>query len=177
MENNFESNASQTIGKSMVLASVVRAFFKYFTLGVIESNASDAHDMSVYEPKNIKKAIVPHIESVSAIFNQEAFYAISRLNYDENEIEAELKAFVAEGKTEPIDLMRFACRTQECYDAMVNEYKCNFESLLCGSFATLSPHVAGMVNMSDLGEMSVDEAESIINRIANRAYEEGKKLL
>ncbi len=177
MENILEPNASQTIGKGMVLASVVRAFFKYFTLGVIESNATDASDMSVYEPKNVKKAIVPHIERISAIFNQEAFYAISRLNYAESEIEAELKAFAAKGKTTPLDLMRFACRTQECYDAMVNEYKCNFESLLCGSFASLSPHVAGAVNMSELGDMSVVEAESIINRIANRAYQEGKKLL
>lgn len=167
----------ETIGKDKVLAAVVRTFFKYFTLGVIEGKSGGATDMSVYEPKNVKQVMAEHIEDVSRVFNQEAFYAISRLNYVEEELENELTAFVKAGNdTTPMGLMRFACRTAGFYDAMVSEYKRNFESLLCGSFASLSKGSEGYTVNEALGEMSVDAAENIINRLAHKAYEEGKRV-
>lgn len=167
----------ENIEKDKVLAAVVRTFFKYFTLGVIEGKSGDANDMAVYEPKNVKQVMTEHIEDVSRVFNQEAFYAISRLNYVEEELERELMAFAKAGNdTTPMGLMRFACRTAECYDVMVSEYKRNFESLLCGSFASLSKGNEGYTECEALGEMSLEAAESIINRLANKAYEEGKGL-
>ena len=115
---------------------------------------------------------------MSRIFNQEVFFAISRINYVEEELERELQAFVAAGnKTTPMDLMRFACRSDEFYDVMVSEYKRNFESLLCGSFATLSKACEGFTECEALGSIAVDMAENIINRIAHQAYGEGKKLV
>ena len=42
----------EKIEKDKVLAAVVRTFFKYFTLGIIEAYADDPNDMSVYEPKS-----------------------------------------------------------------------------------------------------------------------------
>ena len=114
-----------------MLAAVVRTFFKYFTLGVREGKSADSADMTVYEPKNVKKVMSEHIEDGSRIFNQEVFFAISRINYVEEELELELQAFVAAGnKTTPMDLMRFACRSAEFYDVMVSEYKRKIESLL-----------------------------------------------
>lgn len=168
----------ENIGKDKVLAAVVRTFFKYFTLGVIEGKSADSADMTVYEPKNVKKVMSEHIEDVSRIFNQEVFFAISRINYVGEELERELQAFVAAGnKTTPMDLMRFACRSDEFYDVMVSEYKRNFESLLCGSFATLSKSCEGFTECEALGSIAVDMAENIINRIAHQAYGEGKKLV
>lgn len=165
------------IGKDKVLAAVVRTFFKYFTLGVIEGKYKGSTDMSIYEPKSVKKVMAEHIEEVSRVFNQEAFYAVSRLNYVEEELEHELMAFAKAGNdTSPMGLMRFACRTADCYDTMVNEYKRNFESLLCGSFASLSKGSEGYTVNEALGEMPVEAAENIINRLANKAYEEGKKI-
>ena len=38
----------ENIGKDKVLAAVVRTFFKYFTLGVIEGKSADSSDMTVY---------------------------------------------------------------------------------------------------------------------------------
>ena len=155
----------ENIGKDKVLAAVVRTFFKYFTLGVIEGKSADSADMTVYEPKNVKKVMSEHID-------------ISRINYVEEELERELQAFVAAGnKTTPMDLMRFACRSDEFYDVMVSEYKRNFESLLCGSFATLSKACEGFTECAALGSIAVDMAVNIINRIAHQAYGEGKKLV
>ena len=168
----------ENIGKDKVLAGVVRTFFKYFTLGAIEGNTADAPDADAYEPKNVKQVMSAHIEDVSRVFNQEAFYALSRMNYAEEELEKELIAFANAGNdTTPMGLMRFACRTTDCYDMMVSEYKRNFEALLCGSFASLADVAANYKMGLSFGEISVDLAESIINRIANTAYEEGKKLI
>lgn len=71
----------EKIEKDKVLSAVVRTFFKYFTLGIIEGSAEDAMDMSIYEPKSVKQYVVKHFEKISATFNEEAFYAFSRMNY------------------------------------------------------------------------------------------------
>lgn len=169
----------ETTEKSKALAAVIHTFFKYFILGVIEGKAGDnaSADMRLYEPRNVKQTITEHIEDVSRLFNQEAFYAISRMNYVEEELERELKQFVASGNsTDAMGMMRFACRTENFYSAMVNEYKRNLKSLLCGS---LSPVANGddLTPMTEtLGVIETKAAEDIINRIANCAYEEGRKL-
>ena len=85
------------IEKDKVLAAVVRTFFKYFTLGIIEAYADDPNDMSVYEPKSVKQFVVKHFEKYSQTFNEEAFYAFSRMNYLEEEVEEELKKFMSGG--------------------------------------------------------------------------------
>lgn len=174
-----ESLDMEKIEKSKALAAVVHTFFKYFILGVIEGKAGDnaPADMNLYEPHNVKQTATEYIEDVSRLFNQEAFYAISRMNYVEEELERELKQFIVSGNTaDAMGLMRFACRTEDFYCAMVNEYKRNMESLLCGS---LSPVANGddITPMTEtLGVMETRAAEDIINRIANCAYEEGRKL-
>ena len=168
----------EKIEKDKVLSAVVRTFFKYFTLGIIEGSAEDAMDMSIYEPKSVKQYVVKHFEKISATFNEEAFYAFYRMNYLEEEVEEELQKFISSsGETSTMDLMRFACRTDEFYSTMVSEYKRNFESLLCGSFATLSKACEGFTECEALGIIAVDMAENIINRIAHQAYGEGKKLV
>ena len=49
----------EKIEKDKVLAAVVRTFFKYFTLGIIEAYADDPNDMSVYEPSCLSRNTVP----------------------------------------------------------------------------------------------------------------------
>ncbi len=174
-----KTNDMEKIEKSKALAAVVHTFFKYFTLGVIEGKAdnSASGDMRLYEPHNVKRTATEHIEDVSRVFNQEAFYAISRMNYIEEELEQELKLFVASGNsTDAMGLMRFACRTEDFYNAMVNEYKRNMESLLCGSLSPIADAQGSERSIIALGEMETEAAENIINRIANCAYEEGRKL-
>lgn len=165
----------EKIEKDKVLSAVVRTFFKYFTLGIIESSVEDATDMSVYEPKSVKQFVVKHFEKYSHTFNEEAFYAFSRMNYLEEEVEEELQKFVASGsETSTMDLMRFACRTDEFYSTMVSEYKRNMELLLCGVFSATPEQASTYTRCDSIGNMPQDKAEAIINRIANKAYERGK---
>lgn len=166
----------EKIEKDKVLAAVVRTFFKYFTLGIIESYADDPNDMSVYEPKSVKQFVVKHFEKYSQTFNEEAFYAFSRMNYLEEEVEEELKKFMSGGNVSAMELMRFACRGDEFYSTMVSEYKRNMELLLCGIFSATPEQASQYRRCSSIGEMAQDNAEAIINRIANKAYEKGKSI-
>ena len=164
------------IEKDKVLAAVVRTFFKYFTLGIIEAYADDPNDMSVYEPKSVKQFVVKHFEKYSQTFNEEAFYAFSRMNYIEEEVEEELKKFMSGGNVSAMELMRFACRDDEFYSTMVSEYKRNMELLLCGIFSATPEQASQYTRCNSIGNMPQDNAEAIINRIANKAYEKGKKI-
>lgn len=164
------------IEKDKVLAAVVRTFFKYFTLGIIEAYADDPNDMSVYEPKSVKQFVVKHFEKYSQTFNEEAFYAFSRMNYLEEEVEEELKKFMSGGNVSAMELMRFACRGDEFYSTMVSEYKRNMELLLCGIFSATPEQASQYSRCSSIGKMAQDNAEAIINRIANKAYEKGKSI-
>lgn len=167
----------EKIEKDKVLSAVVRTFFKYFTLGIIEGSAEDATDMGVYEPKSVKQFVVKHFEKYSQTFNEEAFYAISRMNYLEEEVEEELQRFVSvNGSPSAMDLMRFACRTDEFYSTVVSEYKRNMELLLCGIFSATPEQASLYMRCNSIGDMPQDTAEAIINRIANKAYEKGKNI-
>lgn len=165
------------IEKDKVLAAVVRTFFKYFTLGIIEAYADDPNDMSVYEPKSVKQFVVKHFEKYSQTFNEEAFYAFSRMNYIEEEVEEELKKFMSDGNVSDMELMRFACRDDEFYSTMVSEYKRNMELLLCGIFSATPEQASQYTRCNSIGNMAQDNAEAIINRVANKAYEKGKSII
>lgn len=160
------------ITKDIVLAALVRAFFKYYVTAVLESN-TDTDIQERFEPKNIKRMMLNHYELISKAFNQEAFYAISRMNYEADEVENLLKDFIKPSTTE-IDLVRFACRTDEMFNVMVEEYRRNFTNLLSGRIETEDEHVKSYTRHPEIGEMDIDAAENIINRMAAKAYELGK---
>ena len=125
------------------------------------------------EAKNIKRIMLDRYERISKLFNQEAFYALSRMNYEAEEIEQLLKEFVKEHTTD-MELVRFACRTDDMYNVMVEEYRRNFTNLLAGHIETQDEHVGAYTRRPELGEIAIDTAESIINRMAARAYELGQ---
>lgn len=160
------------ITKDIVLAALVRAFFKYYVTAVLESN-TDTDIQERFEPKNIKRMMLNHYELISKAFNQETFYAISRMNYEADEAENLLKDFIKPSTTE-IDLVRFACRTDEMFNVMVEEYRRNFTNLLSGRIETEDEHVKSYTRHPEIGEMDIDAAENIINRMAAQAYELGK---
>lgn len=160
------------IGKDIAIAALVRAFFKYYVTGLLETQ-TDVDPQERFEPKNIKRIMLDRYEHISKLFNQEAFYALSRMNYEAEEIEHLLKEFVTEHTTD-MELVRFACRTDDMYNVMVEEYRRNFTNLLAGHIETQDEHVSAYTRRPELGEIAIDTAESIINRMTARAYELGK---
>lgn len=159
-------------GKDIAIAALIRAFFKYYVTGVLETQ-TDSETSELFEPKNIKRMMLDRYERISKHFNQEAFYALARMNYKADEIESLLKQFATPATTD-MELVRFACLTDDIHAVMVEEYKRNFTNLLAGHIETEEEHVKSYTRNSSIGEIDIDFAESIINRMAARAYELGK---
>lgn len=161
------------ISKDRVLAAIVRTFFKYFVTGIIESQ-SDTGLQQRFEPAYIKKTMLRHYEHISRHFNQEVFFSLMRLNFSEDEFELKLRDFMKPGTTD-MELVRFACRTEELYQTMVSEYKRNFELLLCGRFETQEEHEASYTRLPEPGFTGIRLAENIIGQLAANAYARGKE--
>lgn len=163
----------EKISKNIVISEIVRTFFKYFTTGVMESQAEATNPASL-EPASIKHAMLEHYEKIADCFNREAFYAITRLNFEEGEVERELRGFVND-KTTYMDLVRFACRGEKLYSVLVEEYKRNFEALLCGTIADRYDCEDAFSDHDGFGLADIDLAEDILQRLASKAYSHGKQ--
>lgn len=164
----------EQVNKDKVLAMLVKTFFRYFTLGIVETQSAD-NDMEKFEPQNIKRTMLNHYESISQCFNSEMFYAISRMNYKAEEIEQEIRSFVKKDTTQ-MDLVRLACRTEAFHAAMVSEYRRNFELLMCGRLATQNEHEAAYTRCQILGTIDMQDAIDIISKMTESAYTAGRSI-
>ena len=160
------------IRKDKVLTEIVRTFFKYFTMGVVETGGEITGAMCL-EPANIKRAMLEHYGEIGNCFNREAFYAIARMNFEEGEAERELRDFV-KAETTYMDLVKFACRDDEQYSVLVEEYKHCFEMLLCGIIGVNDSNNEDASDHENIGMVDTDLAEDILRRIAANAYAHGK---
>ncbi len=152
------------IRKDYVLAMLVRLFFKYYVTGIVEKSAK-AGMQDALEPRNVKQLMLEHYEEIGKRYNEEVFYAIVRMNYEEATMEQEIRDFVSQqGTTDMMQLMRFACKTDSFYNTMVEEYKRNFFLLLEGRLATDEEHEEQYTRNESLGSMDIDLAQLIINR-------------
>ena len=91
------------IRKDYVLAMLVRTFFKFFTTAVAERAAQDglADPLSA---RNIKQMMLNHYEQISKVYNQEAFYCLSRMNYEAETVEQHLRDFTLRNGSKPTDI-------------------------------------------------------------------------
>ena len=51
-------------GKDIAIAALVRAFFKYYVTGVLETQ-TDSETSELFEPKNIKRMMLDRYERIS----------------------------------------------------------------------------------------------------------------
>ena len=163
----------EQVNKDRVIAVAVNTFFKYFVTGIIEADDSIPLDKR-FEPAHIKRLMLQHYEQVSVAFNREAFFTFARMNYEDEKLEQEIRAF-ATASTDAMALMRFACKTQEFYDTMVSEYKRNFERLLCGTLETAEEQADNFTRRPDLGTIDVQRADLLLSSLAQHAYEAAAK--
>ena len=153
------------IRKDQVLAALVRTFFKYFLTGIMEGS-------DIADTRAVKQALLEYYEEVSRIYNQEAFYAIARMNYDSIGIETVLRNHPT---TDAMQLVRIACGSEAFYHAMVEEYRRHFMFLLEGRLAT--PEEASQYTpCEEAGLIDEPLAIDIISRMAQNAYTEARKL-
>lgn len=164
----------ETVNKDRVLAMIIKTFFRYFTLGVIEAKHEGAN-IDRLEPADIKRIMLEHYGDISKVFNQEVFFSIARMNFSAETMEQEIRSSVSPATT-AMDLVRIACRTDDFYNTMVSEYKRNFELLMYGHLATADEHEKNYTRCLSMGTMATDTAIDIINKMMGAAYAEGLKM-
>lgn len=117
---------------------LVVQFFRDEMMRIVCSDAKSV-TLESLEPKQVKMAVVQHIEEIAPRFNETMFYAMMRQNYKAEEAETQLRQFVADfaaqnpGKTPGyMELLPFACRTEQCYTQLIDAYKDCFTQMLEG---------------------------------------------
>lgn len=117
---------------------LVANFFRQFMMKIICVDGAQNVTLENLEPRNVKMAVAQHIEEVAPEFNNEMFYAMMTRCYKADEAEAALRTFVAQYVTdnghEPtmMELLPFACRTEDCYNTLIDAYRQHFMAMMDG---------------------------------------------
>ena len=126
---------SKKINSYKAMSVLTRGFFEAFANGIIDCQIIGNDFKKKHNPQNIKQAMLEHYEEISAHFLDIMFPALARLNYpDEKKMQEKLKKEFTDKQADMAQYLRFACKTDKLYEAMVNEYKRNFNRLLQGQF-------------------------------------------
>ena len=96
-------------------------------------------------PQAVKKVMLEHYEDISKNFFDILFNPLAILHYDTaEELVGILRSpDIAPNIKTPMDLIRYACRTDEAHEDMVTEYRRNFSSLLAGKVMSINDFYEG----------------------------------
>lgn len=153
-------------------AAFVRAFFDAFTRGVIDATAKTQQEKT--DTKFVKQAMLNHYEQIYQHFMQTAFMALCRLNYpDFAHMQDAMPESMRQGGANFQDYLRIACKTQELYDATVEEYKRNFSALLTGHIPSPTDHLASYTQGTAESIIEEPMAVHLLTRLVIQAYVSG----
>lgn len=124
----------QQIDNSRILQALIRGFFDALYCGLTDYQDSTAKEL--IQPKKIKEVMTENYEKISVVFNDTLFYPISCLNYTYDEVTEMLKG-IDPDNVDMLELVKKACRTDECFETMKNGYCRNLLTMLEGRYPTL----------------------------------------
>lgn len=156
----------------------MRGFFEAFAMGVVDDayDGDEAMKALKMEPKNVKQALINYYGEVGKVFFDQMFYTIAQLTYESvDEAVERVKAECGAQASVP-DFMRVACREQTVYDAMLAEYKRNFNALLAGGMPSPKSHVTDRVKGDALAAADGDQSLRLLVRVIIRSYVKGLRL-
>ena len=112
---------SKKINSYKAMSVLTRGFFEAFANGIIDCQILGNDFKKKHNPQNIKQAMLEHYEEISAHFLDIMFPALARLNYpDEKKMQEKLKKEFTDKQADMAQYLRFACKTDKLYEAMVN---------------------------------------------------------
>lgn len=125
--------------------AIIRAFFASFAEGILSSEAERQNGTVEMTPQAVKKVMLDHYEDISKNFFDILFNPLAILHYDTaEELVGILRSpDIAPNIKTPMDLIRYACRTDEAHEDMVTEYRRNFSSLLAGKVMSINDFYEG----------------------------------
>ena len=153
-----------------------RGFFEAFSNGIIDCQIIGNDFKKKHNPQNIKQVMLEHYEEISTYFLDIMFPALARLNYpDEKKMQEKLQKEFTDKQADMAQYLRFACKTDKLYEAMVNEYKRNFNRLLQGHFTSIEEHIEAYPRGLQLSVIDEQMAIVILVRVLLKAYAAGIK--
>lgn len=125
--------------------AIIRAFFAAFAEGILSADAERQGGTVEMTPQTVKKIMLEHYEEISKNFFDIMFNPLAILHYDTAEelIGILRSPEVAPTIQRPMDLIKYACRTEEAHEDMVTEYRRNFASLLAGKILSINDFYEG----------------------------------
>ncbi|KGI61452.1 hypothetical protein [Prevotella sp. S7 MS 2] len=168
---------SKHVNSYQATTALIRAFFEAFTMGIMDSLYPTDDTDKKYNPRNIKQAMLEHYDQIADAFFMIMFTMFIRLNYrDVADAQQRLTKEFETKKPTMQDYLRFACKTQKLYDAMVTEYKQNFDYLLRGKFYDVAEYLKQYTHGNQLSVANEPLAINLMVRTILKSYTTGIKL-
>lgn len=161
----------EKIDKYKLMATLVRGFFGGYASGIIDCHVTDPKEK--FMPQTIKKVMLEHYETIADMFHNTLFFSIAVMNFDYEDVHKIVVEASGKGTT-MIDLVKIVCATEGLHQAMVAEYKRNFELLLGGHYASVPEHFKSYTrNDGEPDWIDTDKAIRIAVRTVMTAYARG----
>lgn len=158
------------------MAALTRAFFEAYTNGILDGSTEANNKENKRSPQAVKQAMLEHYEEINQQFFTVMFPALTLLNYqDEQKMQEKLKEASVEKALNVTEYLRFACKTDKLFQALLSEYRRNFTMLLQGKMTTLHEHIKGYPRGLQLSVIDEQKAIVIMVRVILKAYAAGIK--
>lgn len=167
---------TKRVNSYQATAAFTRAFFEAFSTAIVDSKYPGDDFNEKNNPSNIKQAMLDHYEEIGNNFMDIMLPTLIRLNYsDEEKVESDIKKITHNKQPTMQDYLKYACKTNKLYEAMVDEYKRNMELLLGGMFSTIPEHLEQYTKGIQLSAIDEPKAIQLMVRIILKAYVAGIK--
>ncbi len=119
-----------------IIPAIIRAFFSAFVEGIVEGSLPQTDRPQHVEPQQMKQLLLEHYEEVAQYLYESVFDALAIVNYTTPDL---LEKRLREADPNTLDamtLMKHACRTEQLFQLMADEYRRNFYAILAGHVMT-----------------------------------------
>lgn len=161
-----------------IIPSIIRSFFTAFVEGIVEGNLPESDGPQSVEPRQMKQLLLEHYEQVSQYLYESTFDAIAIVNYPSFEVLEKRLRESDPSTLNAMSLMQHACRDEQLFQLMADEYRRNFYALLSGHVMTLEEYFE-VINDEfmplDEGNTPVDIAIRAVVMASVRGYQSGRK--
>ena len=150
--------------------TLIRAFFDGFTNGVI-----DANNLEQDERQTLIKALLNVYDKISEHYAMVLLPILGVVHHETLEqLQCKLDAQSQQGDVDVAALFKVVCGEEGTYEAMVNDYKANFEALLKGT-TLKTQHCVLSNETSSVTYTKTNEEQNIrlLVRTVLRAYRSG----
>ena len=161
-----------------IIPAIVRGYFTAFVDGIVEGSLPENNGPQKVEPRQMKQLLLEHYEEVSKYLYTSAFDAIAIVCYDSHEeLEQRLRSAVPKS-LDAMTLMKHACRTEQDFMLMADEYRRNFYALLAGHVMNAEEYFE-VINDEFMpleeGEVKAERAIRAVVMAVIRGYQSGRR--